>query len=121
MRRTQTGRSRLVRAGAIVAAVLLWATAADAACSWVLWRRQGESSRAQSAGLEVLDAFEKRGDCVKAIGKQESYYKERRYHLIDRTNETTLFVASRPAGENREEIHLACRPDTIDARGPKGK
>ena len=112
---------RGLRASGVVAAVLLWATAANAACAWVLWRQQGESYRPQSAGLEVLDAFEKRGDCVKAISKQETYYKERRYHWIDRTNETTLFVASRPLGENREEIHLTCRPDTIDARGPKGK
>lgn len=71
--------------------------------------------------IEAIDAFETRAACIKAISQFEEKYRARRWHRIDRLNEPVLFMASDPLGQNREEIQVTCRPDTVDPRGPKGK
>jgi hypothetical protein len=96
------------------------ATSASAESAWVLWKYQDMVYTAQPAPIEVIDAFETRADCVRAINTLEGKYKEARYQRIDRMNDTTLFVASGPLGHNREEIQVTCRPDTVDPRGPTG-
>jgi hypothetical protein len=105
---------------ALLCCVLTVAASAFAECAWVLWKYQG-MAYSGPAPLEAIDAFETRGACVEAVNKFEAKYKEAHYQRIDRMNETTLFVASGPLGQNREEVHVTCRPDTVDPRGPKGK
>jgi hypothetical protein len=88
--------------------------------AWVLWKYQDMAPTTNPMTTEVIDAFDTRSDCLRAINNFEQEYKGK-HHRIDRLNQTTLFVASAPLGQNREVIFVTCRPDTVDPRGPKGK
>jgi len=105
----------------VVLCLLTSAATAHAECAWVLWKYQDMSYSFPHAPIEAMDAFETRAACIKAINEFEVRYKAQRWHRIHRLNETVLFMASGPLGENREEIQVTCRPDTVDPRGAKGE
>ena len=110
--------ARLSLIGTVLSCLLAVATSASAECAWVLWKYQGMAYSGPGL-LEAIDAFETRAACVGAVNQFEAKYKQTS-DRIDRLNETTLFVVSGPLGQNREEIQVTCRTDTIEPRGPKG-
>jgi hypothetical protein len=106
---------------ALGATLLLTSAAAYAGDAWVLWKYQGMAYSVNNSPIETIDAFDTRADCVKAINGFEAKYRAARWHYIDRSYETSLFVSSGPIGQNREETQVRCLPDTIDPRSPKAR
>jgi len=84
--------------------LLVVAASASAVCGWVLWQEEGPTGSGRCSldtGMQV--AFDTRKDC-------EQYANARAQFLSA--------VAKRTSGPTP---FLACLPDTVDPRGPKGK
>jgi len=80
---------------------ILMATSAHAECAWVLWQEGKSGLWKLDTGMEV--AFRTKADCEQQLKARVQFLAQ----MESRTSGPTPF--------------LACLPDTVDPRGPKGK
>jgi hypothetical protein len=108
--------------------MLLTSVATAHAESWVLWENLAEERNERRIRdiWQVIDAFEKRNDCL-AARNAEFTRQEREKPLSPDDSKYVVRGDGMSGGvlEKRGESHFLyrywCLPGTVDPRGPKGK
>jgi hypothetical protein len=114
---------------ALILALVLVASQADAACAWVLWEHRATTVVSPKLDHKdswlVSEASDSKPNCEDALGKRIKI-------LHEQIKKMGLLVAPGPKGymmvlkradgtpESTSLIDYQCLPDTIDPRGPKG-
>ena len=111
---------RLRRASAIAALSLLaWAATASAECAWVLWVNEWFDT-GLDRGPSVVRAFATRSDCLASMEQTAQTFRQTMGSKAamgrDPRSDSEVVIL----GEGHS-VTARCLPDTVDARGPKGK
>ncbi len=91
--------------------VTAFATSASAECAWVLWTKDSALDKTGAWGYTAFgpEVFDTRAECEKVSLKY-------------RANRLKSYEDAKKAGFNATPpASYQCLPDTVDARGPKGK